>query len=313
MHAARLSVTAAMALSVAALADVSSDTALLAEGFDASTGSIHGVGMWTDPRALFRVQSSPAAHRGTGFVRVDTTDFADYNLPGFRNRWGGWTGFAQGGFVFAPSTGERAVLTVRGYVRVSMPAHGYTREVRVGISVDDAANTTIADVGMDSSGLLDGIALFDGSEVLWRTAEPVAVASEWNEVLVRLDLGSGLGRVEWNGYQLLVFAHAASAVSRVQLIADGRRSGVMPIKPQGAADFDSVSVAASWHCEGDLNLDRVVDDTDFEAFVRMYSRGECARMTILDASCAADFNWDQRVDEDDFAIFAWRYDGFVCP
>jgi len=110
-----------------------------------------------------------------------------------------------------------------------------------------------------------------------------------------------------------VFAHAASAVSRVQLIADGRRSGVMPIKPQGAADFDSVSVAASWHCEGDLNLDRVVDDTDFEAFVRMYSRGQCARMTILDASCAADFNRDQRVDEDDFAIFAWRYDGFVCP
>ena len=87
----------------------------------------------------------------------------------------------------------------------------------------------------------------------------------------------------------------------------------MPIKPQGAADFDSVSASASWHCEGDLNLDRLVDDADFEAFVRMYARSDCARMTILDASCAADFNQDHRVDEDDFAIFAGRYDAFVCP
>lgn len=313
MHRARFAAATAMALGMAAHGDVSSDTALMTEGFDASTGSINGVGIWTDPRALFRVQSSAAAHRGAGFVRVDTTEFADYNMPGFRNRWGGWTGYAQGRVDFAPSAGERTVLTVRGYIRVSMPTHGYTRDVRVGLSIDDAAHSTIADIGMDSSGLLDGVAVFDGAEVLWRTGEPVATASEWNEVLVRLDTGSGLGRVEWNGNQLLVFAHAAAAVSRVQLFADGRRSGVMPIKPQGAADFDSVSASASWHCEGDLNLDRVVDDADFEAFVRMYARSDCARMTILDASCAADFNQDHTVDENDFAIFAGRYDAFVCP
>lgn len=315
MRAAAFATAMVMSMSgPVARGDVSSDTAILTEGFDtAPGGSINALGMWTDPRALFRVQGSAAAQDGSGFVRADTTEFGDYGLPGNRNRWGGWVGYAQGRCAFTPRTDDRTVLTVRAYVRVSMPSHGYTRDVRVGISIDDATNTPIADVGMDSSGMIDGLVLFDGTEILWRTSEPLAVASDWNEALVRLDLASGLGRVEWNGNQLLLFSHAASAVSRMQLIADGRRSGVMPIKPQGAADFDSVSVAASRHCEGDLNLDRVVDDSDFESFARMYTLGECTRMTILDASCAADFNQDRRVDEADFAIFAAHYDGFVCP
>lgn len=302
-----------MALSVAAFADVSSDTALLAEGFDAASGSINGVGIWSNARSLFRVQNSAAAHKGSGFVRVDTTAFADYSMPGFRNRWGGWTGFAQGQLDFTPGAGAQPVLTVRGYLRIVMPSHGYTRGVRAGITVDDASNSAVADIGMDSTGLLDGVVVFDGTELAWRTAEPVADAGAWNEVVIRLDLASGLGRLEWNDNLVLVFSHAATSLPRMQLAADGRRSGVMPMKPQGAADFDSVSVTASAHCEGDLNLDRVVDDADFEAFVRMYSRGACVRMTVLDASCAADLNHDRTVDESDFALFASRYDGFLCP
>ncbi|HEX8877401.1 MAG TPA: hypothetical protein VF777_11670 [Phycisphaerales bacterium] len=314
MRRSRLAAAAALAFGAAAWGDVSSDRAIMDEGFDtAAGGSIHGKGIWTDPRALFRVQIFGAAHDGAGYVRVDTTEFADYNLPGFRNRWGGWVGFAQGACLFEPRSSEQSVISLRGYVRVSMPSHPNTRAVRAAIVIDDAENSAIADIGLNSTGMLDGVAVFDGNEIPWRTAEPVADASEWNEVVIRLDLTSGLGRVEWNGNQLLVFSHAAVSVSRIQLAADGRGSAAMPFASQGSADFDSVSVSASWHCQGDLNLDRVVDDADFESFARMYHRGDCAIMTILDASCAADLNLDRAVDENDFAVFSARYDNFACP
>jgi hypothetical protein len=313
MHGARLAAIGLMALGGSAFADVSSDTALMTDGFDVvAGGSIHGRGIWEDPRALFRLQNAGAAQSGLGFVRVDTTEFGDYNMPGFRNRWGGWIGYAQGRCGFAPAESGRSVLTVRGFVRVAMPTHGLTRDVRAALVLDDATNSAIAEVGMDSGGLIGGVVVFDGSELMWRTAEPVALASEWNEIVIRLDLTSGLGRIEWNGSVLLVFSHTAGAVERVQLVADGRRSGVMPLRPQGSADFDSVSMVASWHCPGDLNLDRVVDDLDFESFVRMYDRGACTNMEVLDASCAADFNGDRTVDELDFGVFVARYDVFVC-
>lgn len=304
----------AMCLALAARADVSADQPLMNESFEFAAGSsIHGRGIWTDPRALFRVQATGAAQGGQSCVRVDTTEFADYNLPNYRNRWGGWIGYAQGALGFAPAPGERSVLTIRGFVRVTMPGHPYVRDVRVGVLADDGQNTTVADIGMDSSGLLDGVVQFDGSEAVWRTSEPIAEPRVWNEMLIRLDLGSGLGRLEWNGNQVLIFSQSAASIGRVQLVVDGRRSGVMAFRQQGSGEFDSVSATSAWHCEGDLNLDRVVDDADFGEFVRLYGLGDCANMTILDAACAADFNRDRVVDEADFAMFAARYDVFVCP
>lgn len=305
---------AVIVLGSMAHAEVSSDRPLVTEGFEFAAGSsIHGRGIWTDPRALFRVSAAGAAQGGQSCVRVETTEFADYNLPGFRNRWGGWIGFAQGALGFAPGPSEQAVLTIRGFVRLALPDGGHQREVRAGIVADDDSLSTVADVGLDSNGRLDGVVVYAGNEIPWRSADAVARPSDWSELVIRLDLTAGLGRLEWNGNRVLVFSHTVQEVARMQLGVDGRRSAVMPYRAQGAAEFDSVSAVASWHCEGDLNLDRVVDDEDFGDFVRVYNVGDCVRMSLLDAACAADFNRDQVVDEADFALFAARYDAFGCP
>ncbi|MBY0113309.1 MAG: hypothetical protein K2Y21_10835 [Phycisphaerales bacterium] len=311
---ARVGVVSLGLLAAAARADVSSDQPLAADGFELAAGtSINGRGVWTDPRALFRVYTSSSAKDGKGSVRVDTTEFGDFNLPGYRNKWGGWIGFAQGAIGFAPAPGERGVLTLRGFVRITMPEHPYLRDVRVGILADDATNSTVADLGMDSHGWLGGVVQFNGNEAFWATAQPVAQPGVWNELLIRLDLENGLGRLEWNGNRVLVFSHNAGSIGRVQLSVEGRRSVSMPYRQQGFGEFDSFSATTAWHCEGDLNLDLVVDDEDFGDFVRLYDVGDCARVDILDASCAADLNGDLAVDEADFALFAARYDVFVCP
>lgn len=307
-------VSLGLMLTGAARADVSADQPLMNEGFEFAAGSsINGRGIWTDPRALFRVQATGAAQGGQSCVRVDTTEFGDYNMPGYRNRWGGWIGFAQGAIGFTPQIGERSVLTIRGFVRIHMPESNSLRDVRVGLIADDDTLSTIADIGLDNHGRLDGVVVYRGVELPWRSADAVAQPALWNELLIRLDLKSGLGRLEWNGNRVLVFSHDVPEVARLQLGVDGRRGPVMPFHPQGAGEFDSVSATASWHCEGDLNLDRVVDDEDFGDFARLYDLGDCTRATILDASCAADLNADRVVDEADFALFAARYDVFVCP
>lgn len=304
----------ACVLAAGARADVSADMPLVDDGFELAAGtSIHGRGIWTDPRSLFRVQSHGAAQGGSGSVRVDTTEFADYGLPGFRNRWGGWISFAAGALEFRPGRGERCVLTLRGHVRISMPETRDLRSIRVGLVAEDERNVTVADIGMDSGGVLDGVVMFDGSETVWRSAAAVAQSAVWNEIVIRLDLVSGLGRLEWNGNRVLVFSHSAHTIARLQLSVDGRRSEKMPFRAQGWGEFDSVSASSSWHCQGDLNLDRVVDDEDFAEFVRMFDRGDCSAMTQLDAACAADLDRDRVVDEADFAVFASRYDAFVCP
>lgn len=63
-------------------------------------------------------------------------------------------------------------------------------------------------------------------------------------------------------------------------------------------------------CAGDLNGDRLVEDSDFAIFASMYDLFDCA---IMPPGCGADMNKDRFVDDADFVLFAQAYDQFLCP
>ncbi|MBX3381442.1 MAG: hypothetical protein KF805_15210 [Phycisphaeraceae bacterium] len=63
-------------------------------------------------------------------------------------------------------------------------------------------------------------------------------------------------------------------------------------------------------CAGDLNGDRLVEDSDFAIFASMYDLFDCA---VMPPGCGADLNKDRFVDDADFVLFANAYDQFVCP
>ena len=66
-------------------------------------------------------------------------------------------------------------------------------------------------------------------------------------------------------------------------------------------------------CEGDVNLDGVVDDGDFRQFVRAY-RARCQSTNFGDIGwwCRFDFDLDGVISDEDFTIFAQRYDQLLC-
>lgn len=65
-------------------------------------------------------------------------------------------------------------------------------------------------------------------------------------------------------------------------------------------------------CPCDLNLDGVVDDTDFTLFIGPYNTLDCAD-PYMPPACPADFNQDGVVDDADFTIFIVAYNELVCP
>jgi hypothetical protein len=65
-------------------------------------------------------------------------------------------------------------------------------------------------------------------------------------------------------------------------------------------------------CPGDLTLDGVVDDADFERFAAAYDILDCNAPQML-AGCDADLNSDRIVDDADFGVFVAAYDLLICP
>lgn len=63
-------------------------------------------------------------------------------------------------------------------------------------------------------------------------------------------------------------------------------------------------------CPGDLNYDRLVDNTDFTIFVTFYNELFCPPPPAL---CEADINGDSVVDNIDFVSFVEAYNAFLCP
>jgi hypothetical protein len=58
------------------------------------------------------------------------------------------------------------------------------------------------------------------------------------------------------------------------------------------------------NCPADINLDGLVDDTDFVLFTSGYN-------TLL--SYTGELNYDAKVDDTDFVVFATAYDALTCP
>ena len=65
-------------------------------------------------------------------------------------------------------------------------------------------------------------------------------------------------------------------------------------------------------CAGDLNIDGLVDDADFQIFVVAYNILDCADSS-MPAGCPADLNAVGFVDDADFSAFAVAYDTLLCP
>lgn len=65
-------------------------------------------------------------------------------------------------------------------------------------------------------------------------------------------------------------------------------------------------------CNGDLNGDGYVDDSDFAAFAAAYDLFDCAD-PLMPPGCPADINNDGFVDDADFVLFVEAYDNLLCP
>lgn len=65
-------------------------------------------------------------------------------------------------------------------------------------------------------------------------------------------------------------------------------------------------------CDGDMDGDGFVGDSDFAVFALGYDLFDCADPAML-PGCPADLNGDGFVDDSDFVVFAAAYDALLCP
>lgn len=65
-------------------------------------------------------------------------------------------------------------------------------------------------------------------------------------------------------------------------------------------------------CTGDLNLDGLIEDSDFELFAASYDLVLCSD-PAMPVDCPADFTGDGLVDDADFGRFVGAYAAMVCP
>lgn len=79
----------------------------------------------------------------------------------------------------------------------------------------------------------------------------------------------------------------------------------------GSANAALLTVTAP-ACPGDLNLDGLVDDADFQLFVVAYDTLLCTDPSMAPA-CPADLDADGLVNDADFTLFVSGYDTLVCP
>ncbi|MBY0113002.1 MAG: hypothetical protein K2Y21_09285 [Phycisphaerales bacterium] len=85
-------------------------------------------------------------------------------------------------------------------------------------------------------------------------------------------------------------------------------------------EADAAYVRLAKLCPGDMDANGVVDDADFQYFVRAYNVLSCSDVTMPIAAgddrpnrCFGDMNRDRIVDDADFMLFAAGYDALLCP
>jgi len=109
-------------------------------------------------------------------------------------------------------------------------------------------------------------------------------------------------------------AYPTGRLQVLGLSADGATI-VLSLNVPGEDSFSSDNrvfvVRIPLPCPADLNLDRMVDDSDFVAFAGAYDALECPDPS--EDPCWADLNSDGVVNDDDFVLFAAAYDQLLCP
>lgn len=92
----------------------------------------------------------------------------------------------------------------------------------------------------------------------------------------------------------------------------GISGGAIAARVPGGGAMDLLDVNFERVCPGDLNGDRVVEDTDFVIFAGSYDVLLCDD-PAMPSNCASDLNFDGWVDDQDFVLFASAYDELMCP
>ena len=138
----------------------------------------------------------------------------------------------------------------------------------------------------------------------WVTAETVGPGSVTNP-----NVNPGWRKAS---FKLSSFGLVPSANVRVRFNAQDTGTG--SVVEAALDDFSAMAFACApvaW-CVGDLNLDGLVEDTDFVVFAQAYGVLDCAD-PLMSAGCPSDLNGDNIVDDADFVIFAGAYSALVCP
>ncbi|MGH7244815.1 MAG: matrixin family metalloprotease [Phycisphaerales bacterium] len=138
----------------------------------------------------------------------------------------------------------------------------------------------------------------------WVTAETVGPGS-----VTDLNVNPGW---RFKSFKLSSIGLTPSANFKMRFNAQDTGSG--SVVEAALDDFTVKSFACAqvvW-CKGDLNLDGLVDDSDFVIFVSAYNMLDCADPS-MPAGCPSDINGDKLVDDADFVLFAAAYNALLCP
>ncbi|MBY0113307.1 MAG: hypothetical protein K2Y21_10825 [Phycisphaerales bacterium] len=112
----------------------------------------------------------------------------------------------------------------------------------------------------------------------------------------------GTGELLWSSTQGVFAVNPTNNLSRTLYTGDNFVCNMA----------DTVDFAK--YCEGDINNDSFVDDSDFTLFASAYNDLLCPTLTNgFPAGCPADLNGDGFVDDSDFSTFARGYDRLLCP
>lgn len=286
------------------------------DGLESYSGSLGGE--WYANSGYFSVVSSGNPFAGSRHLRLDAASFADYgNLSGMY----GWeysnTSGVAANVTYTPIGNDPSVVTLTGWAKIDNLRAGQ-RPVALAYEFLNPFSGTLSKILIYHDGTVDCLSVYGydnvGQYVFFDYASTGSIVSpsSWNKLTIRVDFTNGAVRFELNDSFLFLTATNAGGIGG--FICDTAALRKVPASniAQPKLYFDEINVVASGHCDGDLNLDGVVDDADMVVFVAQYDVNNCADLRAA-VFCSADLNKDGFADDADFSVFALAYDAMLCP
>lgn len=286
------------------------------DGLEAYSGGLGGD--WYANSGYFSVVSSGSPFAGTRHLRLDAAAFADYGNQGGMYGWeySNTSGVAAN-VTYAPSGNDPGVVTLTGWAKIDNLRAGQ-RPVALAYEFLNPFSGTLSKISIYHDGTVDCLSVYAYDEVFQyvlfdhATFGSIVAPSTWNKLTMRVDFTNGAVRFELNNSPLFLTATNARGVGG--FICDTAALRKVPASniSQPKLYFDEISVTTTPHCDGDLNLDGMVDDSDMVIFGSQYDINACADLRS-EAFCSADLNHDGSADDSDFSIFVLAYDNMLCP